>query len=72
MKSKNISLIALSLFTICLLFGKNDGLAVMSVDIGSEWFKVAIVSVSVNYLNKILTIYLRNTFFWLFVNIFKC
>ncbi|XP_051164816.1 hypoxia up-regulated protein 1 isoform X3 [Leptopilina boulardi] len=44
MKSKNISLIALSLFTIFLLFGKSYGLAVMSVDIGSEWFKVAIVS----------------------------
>lgn len=44
MKFKNISLIALSFITICLLFDKSNGLAVMSIDIGSEWFKVAIVS----------------------------
>lgn len=44
MESKNLSIIVLSLFAVCFLFDRSDGLAVMSVDIGSEWFKVAIVS----------------------------
>ncbi|XP_033207076.1 hypoxia up-regulated protein 1 isoform X2 [Belonocnema kinseyi] len=44
MVSKNISIIFLALFAVSFLFGQSDGVAVMSVDIGSEWFKVAIVS----------------------------
>ena len=53
MESKIISVIVLSLFAFSFLFNQSDGLAVMSIDIGSEWFKVAIVSVSINYYIKI-------------------
>ena len=36
------------------LVGCGAGLAVMSVDLGSEWMKVAVVSVGSNYLSFLL------------------
>lgn len=49
--------IALSTFLVlCLQITNVHGLAVMSVDLGSEWMKVAIVSVSVQSLCKVCLI----------------
>lgn len=47
---KNISIISLVLLLIASFIGISEEIAVMSIDIGSEWMKVAIVSVSKRFL----------------------
>lgn len=42
---KKLPMIFLALLSIGLLSSQAYGLAVMSIDIGSEWMKIAIVSV---------------------------
>lgn len=42
---KKLPIIFLALLSIGLMSSETYGIAVMSVDIGSEWMKVAIVSV---------------------------
>lgn len=44
---KKIPTLCLTLLFISLMCGQAFGVAVMSVDIGSEWMKVAIVSVRI-------------------------
>jgi hypothetical protein len=41
----------LALVALCSMVGGAVGVAVMSVDIGSEWMKVAVVSVSIINVN---------------------
>ena len=42
---KKIPIMGLLMLLICLMSSQVSGLAVMSVDLGSEWMKIAIVSV---------------------------
>ena len=42
---RGMSMASLALFIIATFVGISEELAVMSIDLGSEWMKVAIVSV---------------------------
>lgn len=42
---KNVSMASLALLIIATFIGISEEIAVMSIDLGSEWMKVAIVSV---------------------------
>lgn len=42
---RNMSIASLALLIIATFIGVSEEIAVMSIDIGSEWMKVAIVSV---------------------------
>lgn len=45
---RKVPILCLAWLFISLLTGQTCGVAVMSIDIGSEWLKVAIVSVRIN------------------------
>lgn len=49
---KNISMASLALLLIASFIGISEEIAVMSIDIGSEWMKVAIVSVSETFIRN--------------------
>lgn len=42
---RSVSMASLALFIIASFIGISEEVAVMSIDLGSEWMKVAIVSV---------------------------
>lgn len=53
------------ILSVILGVNQSEGIAVMSIDFGSEWMKVAIVSVSKNYiLNK------KTYFYLIFMNFY--
>ena len=49
---KRLPALLLVILSIGLMSSETYGIAVMSVDIGSEWMKIAIVSVRANFLLK--------------------
>ena len=64
--NRNIRMVRLQLLTLCLVvlstWNSVEGVAVMSVDFGSEWMKIAIVSVCIFFYHAFIFYYLSVVF----------